>query len=386
MNKVSLFCLLLLSCLFVPSFAQMTFDKGYFIDNQEQRVECLIKNKDWLNNPEKFSYKISSDKEKREATIDSVKEFGIYEFAKYVRYSVQVDTSTDKLDEMTYDRDPLFETRTIFLKTIIDSRITLFGYRKQSLVRYYFSKNGLNPDPLVYKAYKTHPKRFKWNTLFKQTLFSSLNCPSLLWKDFENLEYRKDDLVDLILKYNQCKNLSTVRYDSLAARDKLDINIRASISNIRFNNNPRRLIDPNRYENNLAFKLGVEGEFNLPFNRNMFAIIIAANYHHFKSPISNTEIILNYSTIEVPFGIRYFFLSRKSHRIFTNLSFYNEIDLSFRDELRLKAFKGSMFGIGYEGHNRYQVELRYSLNKLFASYGWESDYDVISFIIGYNIY
>lgn len=39
-------------------FAQTKFEKGYFITTKGNRVDCLIKNEDWLNIPSKIDYKL----------------------------------------------------------------------------------------------------------------------------------------------------------------------------------------------------------------------------------------------------------------------------------------------------------------------------------------
>ena len=71
---ISLFLLLMVVC----SYGQIRFEKGYFITNENQRTECLIKNVDWKNNPHEFLYKLKDRKETQKGTIQSVKEFGIY--------------------------------------------------------------------------------------------------------------------------------------------------------------------------------------------------------------------------------------------------------------------------------------------------------------------
>jgi hypothetical protein len=39
--------------------AQTNFKQGYIIDNQNNRKECLVKDEDWLNNPETIFIKYS---------------------------------------------------------------------------------------------------------------------------------------------------------------------------------------------------------------------------------------------------------------------------------------------------------------------------------------
>ena len=40
-------------------FAQVKFEKGYFIDSQNKKVECLIKNKDWIGSPSEIELSCS---------------------------------------------------------------------------------------------------------------------------------------------------------------------------------------------------------------------------------------------------------------------------------------------------------------------------------------
>lgn len=64
--------------------AQISFDPGYFIDNQTKRQECLIENKDWKNNPNSFRYKTSEDGSIQEIHIRDLQEFGINGASRYM--------------------------------------------------------------------------------------------------------------------------------------------------------------------------------------------------------------------------------------------------------------------------------------------------------------
>ncbi len=59
------------------AFSQITFENGYFINDEGQKIECLIKNVDWRSNPTKFEYKVSADASAQTASITTVKEFAI---------------------------------------------------------------------------------------------------------------------------------------------------------------------------------------------------------------------------------------------------------------------------------------------------------------------
>jgi hypothetical protein len=56
---------------------QISFEKGYFINNENRRVECLIKNYDQKNSPKEIEYKTSGNAEPQKVGIDSIKEFSI---------------------------------------------------------------------------------------------------------------------------------------------------------------------------------------------------------------------------------------------------------------------------------------------------------------------
>jgi hypothetical protein len=93
-NKLLLF-LIISTILNIHCFGQIVYEKGYYIDNSNQKIECFIKNLDWNNNPTKFMYKLTENGEKNTLDIKLVKEFGIGDGLKYVRKKVQIDTEND---------------------------------------------------------------------------------------------------------------------------------------------------------------------------------------------------------------------------------------------------------------------------------------------------
>ena len=84
MKKQLLF--LLITILSFNCYSQISFEKGYYIDNSNQKTNCLIKNIDWKNNPTQFEYKLSENSESKKKTIESIKEFGINNISKYILY------------------------------------------------------------------------------------------------------------------------------------------------------------------------------------------------------------------------------------------------------------------------------------------------------------
>ena len=74
MKQILFLAFLLLS---LPSVGQITFEKGYLIDNQGNRKEILIHNRDWKSNPTDFTWKNSQSAPTEVSGLNEVREFGI---------------------------------------------------------------------------------------------------------------------------------------------------------------------------------------------------------------------------------------------------------------------------------------------------------------------
>lgn len=70
-------------------FSQITFDKGYFINNANEKMDCLIKNMDWNDTPKFFKYKLDESSELLTGDVSNVKEFRVYNQPKYNRIKVR---------------------------------------------------------------------------------------------------------------------------------------------------------------------------------------------------------------------------------------------------------------------------------------------------------
>ena len=134
-------CLLLFLAWFtsINFYAQITFQRGYFINNADERIECLIKNIDWRNNPDSFEYKLAETGELIIASIKSVKEFAIKGSAKYIRANVMIDRSSEVLGKLSSDRNPVFIDEQLFLKVLIEGEANLYFYKDQNLNRYFYN-------------------------------------------------------------------------------------------------------------------------------------------------------------------------------------------------------------------------------------------------------
>src|SRR4051812_47338963 len=106
---------LLLLILPLLSYAQITFQQGYFIENAN-KTECLIKNLAWKNNPVSIEYKLRENETVQVKTIKEISEFSVNDAYKYKRYTVAVDRSGIAIDKLSDKKDPKWKTETLFLK------------------------------------------------------------------------------------------------------------------------------------------------------------------------------------------------------------------------------------------------------------------------------
>lgn len=390
------------------TFSQISFEKGYYIDNADQRIECLIKNVDWKNNPENFEFKVSTDATPESGNIKTVKEFGIYNVLKYLRSTINVDRSSSVVNQLDRDKTPNFSKEEHFLKVLIEGIAKLYSYEESNLTRYFYQLENSDIEPLVYKKYLNSDNQIATNNEYKQQLWTNLKCPSFKVGKLTNLQYKKTSLMKLFIEYNTCVSSEFVNYNEKEKRDLINITVRP-----RYNNASLSLdnVSSTKYDidfgNESGFSLGLDLEYILPFNKNKWSVSIEPTYQSYKAtqtiipdPFFDNQLTVSakYKSIDVPLSVRhYFFLNNKS-KLYVNLSYVtsfsmnSNIDYKRKDGSTFYDFKISnrnnfAFGIGYKFKDRYNVEARYnSPRKVLNQTYWNSKYESTSIVLGYSIF
>ncbi|MGB2416649.1 MAG: tRNA modification GTPase [Flavobacteriaceae bacterium] len=386
--------LLLTTILSLNSYSQINFDKGYFINDSNQKVDCLIKNIDWKNNPTEFEYKLTNNSDTQKATIKTVKEFGIYNMSKYVRYSVKIDRSSDLINKMSNVKNSVFKEEELFLKVLIEGKANLYSFEDSNLKRYFYSLDNSNVEQLIFKQYINSDNQVGTNKKYKQQLWDNLKCSSFEMDKIKKMEYKKKELVSFFEEYNKCNNQEFIKYEEKQKRDLFNLSIRPGLNSsslvIYNSSSSLRRTD---YGNKMTFRIGLESEIVMGFNKNKWAILIEPTYQYYKAEeepvtnLSNTNV--DYKSIEVPVGLRHYFFLNKSSKIFINGSFISEIILDSKvRNLDVKSDVNFAMGLGYNYNNMYSVELRYQTNRdVLKNYMfWNSEYKTISVIFGYTLF
>lgn len=374
--------------------SQISYVEGYFINDSNQKIDCLIRNIDWKNNPVEFEYKISEQAKKETLTIDSVKEFGIDNVSKYIRFDVNIDRSSNHQNHLSNDKNPIFKKEKLFLKVLIEGEASLFLYKDKSLTRYFYKTSQLDIMQLIFKEYKTPENKIATNNEFRRQLYNNLKCSDISLVDLKHIDYEKKTLLKFFNKYNRCNNSEFVNFEEKIKSDLFNLNIRPGInSSSLFIKNSAISSGSTDYDNELAFRIGLEFELIMGFNKNKWAVIIEPTYQYYKAEdkvitnLNNTNV--DYKSFELPIGVRHYLFLNNNSKIFINGSFI--YDFVFNSKVRYLDASSSVnlaMGVGYNYNKKYSVEFRYHTNRnILTDYvAWSSDYKTISIIFGYTIF
>ncbi|GHC49184.1 tRNA modification GTPase [Ulvibacter litoralis] len=405
MKKYILF--LLTTIITLTSYSQTSFEKGYYITNSNEKVDCFIKNEDWKNNPTSFEYSLLENSETKTESIKAVKEFGIYNISKYIKATINIDRSTNAINNLTYDKAPKFKEEVLFLKVLIEGEANLYLYEDANLKRFFFSKDDSNIEQLVYKKYLSSHTKIGKNNQYKQQLLNALKCSSIASSTYENLQYTTNSITNFFIYYNECVHADITNYTSKEKKDLFNLTLRPRINNSSLNINNG--ISDGRdadFESKTGFGFGAEVEFIFPFNNNKWALIIEPTYQNFKkeiardaSNVSGGKMIINvdYKSIELPIGIRHYFFLTDNSKIFLNALYvmdlsskssieYTRGDNSSLNSLNIKSGNNFAFGIGYKFNDKYSLEVRHQTSRdILKDYVYyNSEYNTTSLIFGYS--
>jgi hypothetical protein len=179
--------LVLFTFLNIHSYSQIVFEKAYYIDNNNKKISCLIKNQDWIKTPKQFEYKLTETEQSQILSITQVKEFGFENDAKFERQTVNVDRSSENMKSLSYVKNPEFKEETIFMKVLVEGKATLYQYDDNDLKRFFFKTDAIAVNQLVYKSYQISDAAIGQNNHYKQQIANAFQNSSISTKDIKNL-------------------------------------------------------------------------------------------------------------------------------------------------------------------------------------------------------
>ena len=385
---------LLLFLIATTSFGQLKYEKGYFINNDNQRIECLIKNMDWKNNPNHFSYKLDNSAASLKGDLNSSKEFGIYNVYKFVKADVKIDHSKTQAHSLSDNPEPLWWQEKLFLKVLVEGKAKLYCYESSNGKKFFYAVSDSAIKQLIHKEFLVGPVIAE-NNSFRDQLLMELRLPNTGVKNVDSISYTSESLIKYFKSYNGFKDDTSIELNHQIPRNYFNLKITTGINSSSVSMPIMENYPALAFSRNQSMLFGLEAEFILPFNMNKWSIVLNPTYQSFNSISTSGEAKLDYKSIEFPVGLRYYFYLDGHNKFYIDGFFVPQLSFDFDSKILmasntsfdLAAANNVAFGGGFE-HNRLSFETRYSANKnLLRKYGnFTADYSRISFILGYKIF
>lgn len=394
--------LLLLFFIVTESFGQIKYEKGYFINNDGQRVECLIKNREWKYNPTEFSYKIGNSGKPVKGDLTSVKEFGIYNYIKFVGADVKIDRSVNPKTSITTEKDPLWKQEKLFLKLLVEGKANLYVYGDDNLVKFFYSMNGGNTiDQLVYKEYKVDMNLVK-NTSFRQQIWKDLQFKDSFKDEVQNMPYTAEALGKYFTAYDSSFGNPVTQIKPIEKKSYLNLKIAPGIN---FSSGSMSIpvgvgkpLLPVTFNSNQSFRLGLEAEWLFAFNKYKWAVVFEPTYQSFSPGAGPNNGTIDYSSIEFPLGVRYYYHLNDQTKIYLNGFYIPGFAMNFNSTVKYtpetnvpKSFdvksNGNVAIGGGIDYKRFSMEARYYANRTLSDAPYlDPVYSRFSIILGYKVF
>ena len=381
--------LLFLSLFVLNLSGQIRFERAYFIDNQGNKTECLIKNSDWNDNPNSFVYRATETTRTNSASIETVQEFGVYNFSKYIRAKVDIDRSSGDISKMDYFGNAVFHSEELFLKVLIEGAMSLYQYTDGDLNLFFYQTPTQGIRQLVYKKYIVDQNTIASNVEFREQL-AGAKCAQARPELLQELKYYKTELVKYLIAYHQCQGLSFTNYDGKIKRDLFNVRVTTGLSFSDF-----VFVGVDGFSQKATPRLGLDLEFVLPFNKSKWAFFVEPNLQSFfaTESIRSELTSINYRALEVPTGLRHYFFITEDLRF--SLSAAYAFELSFNSAMnRIDGRKydlsgGNVFAGGAGmSYKKFSAELRwYEKKDLLRLYPFlESDLSKVALVLGWKLW
>lgn len=383
---------------------QIRFEKGYTISDDGQRKDVYIKNMDWSNNPETYIYKITEDGEQKTGQLANTKEFAVPNYFKFIKHTGKIDISSNNINELSDNKNPILTEKMVFLNVVSEGKLNLYLYKSTYVEQFFYSLDNGEIVPLEYKKYNPDGDVYKIaeNTKYINQLkeLFAQNTPETFKSS--KIKYEKKYLAKVFDEYNGKKT------ESKNNRIDFNLSVRPGISQANFNlDSPQSSNYPKvDFSSKSIFRLGIEAELALPFNKNKWAIVMEPFYYKYKneaiSQDGNYRFQTEFDMLDFEIALRHYMFISKTSKLFLNAGFVANLYTSkdaFITYTGLKAgyLSGGLgfeknssyfnFGLGYNYKNKLSAEVKLSTGKsLYDTSYWRADLTRVSFILGYNIF
>lgn len=358
-------------------YSQVKFEQGYIINQKGEKIDGLIKNYDWRNNPTAIEFKQNENDKTENLQTINLNEFSVDDI-KYVKAKVLIDRSSGNLQSLSNTENLNSKEEVLLLKTLVNGKISLYEYSDSNVTRFFYKKE--NEDifhQLEYKEYMKYSevekviKNEQYKNQLKKEFSDNIKIKD---SDIEKLSYRENSLKKIFVLYNELNDTIPKNKDK---NFHLYFKPGIGFSNYKILplDNDSSIGEHN--ENSIVYRIGAELEYVLNFNKGKWSIISDPSFQTVKYNVNDynrRNFEVKYSSIQIPVGIKHnMFLSQKSKIYLSGTAYYDLIlsnDAIFKvDNISKKSINGNFhiaFAAGYN-YDKFGIELKWGAIPYFTS-------------------
>nr|WP_298999227.1 hypothetical protein [uncultured Allomuricauda sp.] len=419
MYKRLLFLILTFILLATSStIAQFTYETGYFIDVQGNKVSCLIENRRWLYSPKEVNYKLSEDSEIQKFTVENCQEFRIGNEGTFKRVKASFPITQSKLKKRENTPQPEMVQLEVFVQTIVEGAASLFWYVDDNGIVYSYSKEDGPITPLIYKKYVLEDQQVRENSMYKTQLIRDFTCGNA--PIIQKTKYQRKSLIQYFEYLNTCfGNNNFIVYERRAKQKAnffIGFKVWAGLEQNQYEartRNPERIFE---FENTISSKFGGEIEAFFPyFGYKKVSLFLSGQFSQTDNSIVFPESVIgdnaynaDYSIFELQIGARYYLdLSAKSSLFVEGAlatDFFGNSTISADRTIRIileedrmetqeigtsyKNRLGGSFGLGYSFNRRFYLRAAIRTNQvvLDETIFFEDTLSRMSVSLGYSLF
>lgn len=384
------------------AYNQVTFRKGYFIDKQGIKTECLIKDVDKNSVSNQIEYKMDESSNANELSTETIIEIGIDGLSKFIKAKVLIDRSSADMNNLSQSKEPFWSEEELFLKVLLEGKASLYYYTDAGNQLFFFSVDNSEIRQLVYKRYLIDSRNAGTNYAFRTQLWQYVRCDNTESQYVEQLQYNHRELEKYFRKYNECNGSESKNFTTNSSREKFHLKISpgfnySTFKISSFNTNTKENTD---LGSKMTFQLGVEAEYIIPVLNNKLSILIEPGFYSFQAeaPIQFGTYKVNINSIEFLMGARYYMFLNPDLKFYVNAMFVPGMSIHLKSsiveqyqysksEKKINELYNFAFGGGIIYKNL-SAEIRYYTKRDFLKSMaiYKTEYERVALVLGYRIF
>jgi hypothetical protein len=332
------------------------YERGYVLLNHGDTLQGYIQTENWRKAPELVKFKSSPNAEIHTYSPLLIRSFRLNEGDWYFSFVGDIDPSSLLDEHLNYDPTPDTARVSMFIRAVVMGKASLYyAIDKNDRMHLFIQKDGGVIQELKYKKYylnervvanyRTEVTRraIMSNQIYKEQLINLFaDCPAVATGILPRpLSYAKNDIMDLVIAYNRCKNAPPSYSEK---REKWDFEFAVhggvNYSKLKLKSDDNSYFEGTEIENSTGYAVSLSLNSIIPRTRNAWSLyneLLARNFHSTGATGATLPVQLDLVYIKLLTMARYHF-PNGNIRPFINGGITNSIAL--KDENLIQDSSG----------------------------------------------